>query len=127
MVGFSVEAVFDDGQLAERCNRVFSDAAAALGMAIYDDSEIYVPYDTGALCASASCGTVTATERGYGCDVVWTAPHASAVYYGDARGVRYHTDRHTHARARWFEGARDTYLDAWVSDIRAAVYEEFHA
>lgn len=121
MLGFAVDTVFDDTQLLARYSRVFAEAAAQLGDAIRDDCEIYVPYDTGNLSESVSRGAVQQTEDGYRCEIIWSAPYASAVYYGDRRGVRYHTDHHAHARARWFDGARAANCDDWISSVQMAV------
>ena len=121
MVGFVIETKFDEAQLLSRCRNAFYNAAAGLGDAIRDDCEIYVPYDTGTLCASVRRGAVIQAEDRVGCDVVWSVPYASAVYYGDARGIRFHTEHHTHARARWFDGAAASCGDAWKSGVRAAV------
>lgn len=127
MVGFVIETKFDEARLLSRCRNTFYDAAAGLGDAVRDDCEIYVPYDTGALCRSVRRGAVLQTDDRVGCDVVWSAPYASAVYYGNLRGIRYHTEHHTHARARWFDGALASCGDAWLSDVRAAVRDGMEA
>ena len=88
------------------------------------DCESYVPYDTGQLYHSVSRGDVTEDTDGIRCDIVWSAPYASAVYYGDERGVRYHTDHHARAQARWFEGAAASCRDRWEENVRARILDE---
>ncbi|MBE6657124.1 MAG: hypothetical protein E7604_01640 [Ruminococcaceae bacterium] len=121
MTGFVIETVLDDAAIAARCHDAFSFAVGVLGDAIRDDCMVYVPYDTGTLCRSVTRGAVLDAEGQIGCDVIWSAPYASAVYYGDSRGVRYKTEHHAHARARWFEGACGTCCDAWLEAVRGAV------
>lgn len=121
MVGFVIETKLDESRLLARWKSACSNAAAGLGDAIRDDCEIYVPYDTGTLCRSVRRGAVLQTDDRVGCDVIWSAPYASAVYYGDLRGIRYHTEHHPHARARWFDGALASCGDAWLSGVRAVV------
>ena len=121
MTGFTVELKFDDAALRSVCDTAFYAAAELLGDRIRDDCRCYVPYDTGALCRSVHRSAVTQEGGRVGCDVVWSAPYASAVYYGDSRGVRFRTEHHTHAQARWFEGARASCGDAWAEAVRDAV------
>lgn len=127
MVGFTIDTVFNEARLLSRCRTAFFEAAAALGDAIRKDCGIYVPYDTGTLYRSVLRSAVAEKEERIGCDVVWSAPYASAVYYGDARGVRYHTEHHPHARARWFEGASASCGDAWSTAVQASVSDGLDA
>ncbi len=121
MLGYGIDTVFDAAALNERCGRVFREVSCTLGDAVAADCEIYVPYDTGALCRSVRRGDAACGEGTVGCDIVWSSPYASAVYYGDTRGVRYRTEHHAHARARWFEGAKASALGAWTQTVRDAV------
>ena len=125
MLGFGIETDFDSAALTEHCSVVFGGAVGMLGDAVMADCEIYVPYDTGALCRSVRRGGVTEGDGTIGCDVIWSAPHAAAVYYGDARGIRYHTEHHAHARARWFEGARASTGVRWKETVCGYVREQF--
>lgn len=123
MTGFSVDLRFDDAALHAACDAAFYTAAELLGDRIRADCTCYVPYDTGALCRSVRRGAVTEDAGRIGCDIVWSAPYASAVYYGDRRGVRFRTEHHTHAQARWFEGARASCGEAWEKAVRGAVQQ----
>lgn len=125
MLGFGIETDFDSAALTERCSAVFGSAVGMLGDAVMADCEIYVPYDTGALCRSVRRSGVTAGDGTVGCDVIWSAPHAASVYYGDTRGIRYHTEHHAHARARWFTGARVACGTHWLDTVRGCVREQF--
>ena len=125
MLGFTVTTGFNAGALLGRCSDVFSAAVGVLGDAVVRDCEMYVPYDTGRLCRSVCSTSVTAGEGTHGCDVIWSAPHANAVYYGDTRGVRYRTEHHAHARARWFEGAKASFGEQWAETVRTAVRGAF--
>ena len=118
MIGFAAETDFDAAALTSRLDAAFSSAVERLGDAVMRDCEIYVPYDTGELCRSVGRGMAAASPGRIGCDIVWDAPHASSVYYGDLRGVQFRTEHHAHARARWFESARATCMDAWLETVR---------
>ncbi len=118
MLGFSVTTDFDASALAGRWQEVLSAAVGRLGDTVINDCEVYVPYDTGNLCRSVSRSPVTAEEGAVGCDIVWSAPYASAVYYGDTRGIRYRTEHHAHASARWFEGAKAVCGEGWTEVVR---------
>ena len=115
MLGLTVDTVFDGAALTACARAAWYTAAEALGDAVLCDCDIYVPYDTGALCHSGGVSGVTEEDGRVGCDVTWSAPYAAAVYYGDARGVRFSPEHHAHARARWFDGARASCLDGWIS------------
>ena len=121
MLGYDIQITLDADALAGRYRELFSTAVTALGDAVMNDCEVYVPYDTGNLCRSAAVSPVTAEDGGIGCNVVWSAPYASSVYYGDARGVRFRTEHHAHARARWFDGARAVCGDRWTELVRGIV------
>ena len=87
-------------------------AERALGGAVLTDCGPYVPYDTGRLAGSAEFRiSEDAPTQG---TVSWNVPYAAAVYYGDARGVRFSREKHPHACARWFEAAKSTALEAWT-------------
>ena len=124
MTHYTVKVQFDADALAARCADVFSAAVGVLAEDVMADCEIYVPYDTGQLCHSVSRGDVTEDLGCIRCDIVWSAPHASAVYYGDERGVRYHTGHHAHAQARWFEGAAASCRERWEENLRARILDE---
>ncbi len=121
MLGYDITVDLDADALAGRYREVFSSAAGRLGDAVMADCEPYVPYDTGELCRSAARSPVTADGDAVGCGVVWSVPYASSVYYGDTRGVRYRTEHHAHARARWFEGARAVCGERWTAVVRETV------
>ena len=121
MLGFDISVTLDADALVGRYRAVFSSAVGALGDAVMDDCEVYVPYDTGNLCRSAARSPVTAGDDSVRCDVVWSAPYASSVYYGDTRGVRFRTEHHPHARARWFEGAQAVCGERWTEIVRGTV------
>lgn len=125
MLGFSVTTVFDADALIGRCRGAFSAAVGTLGDAVMRDCERFVPYDTGNLCRSASRIPVTEEADLLGCAVVWSSPYASAVYYGDTRGIRYRTEHHAHARARWFEGAKASDAPAWTQTVHDTVRGQF--
>ena len=123
MLGFSVTTDFDASALTQRWQGIFSSAVDRLGDAVVRDCEVYVPYDTGNLCRSVTRSPVEAAENAVGCDVIWSAPYASAVYYGDTRGIRFRTEHHAHARARWFEGAKAVCGEGWTETVREMVSE----
>lgn len=121
MLGFSVTTDFDASGLGTRWQGILSSAVDRLGDTVSRDCEVYVPYDTGNLCRSVTRSSVTAEENLIGCDIIWTAPYASAVYYGDTRGVRFRTEHHAHASARWFEGAKSACSEGWAETVRDAL------
>ncbi|MBQ8578330.1 MAG: hypothetical protein IJ449_10275 [Clostridia bacterium] len=89
-------------------------AGERIASAVLSDSTPYVPYDTGALCGS---GHIAKTGDGWYA-VIWDVPYARAVYYGDARGVSFHTDAHPLASARWTERARAVCREKWTDEGR---------
>ena len=117
----SVEAVLDDAALLARLKPRFSEAAQVLGRAVCEDCGPYVPYDTGALFESGHVGEVYASEDSLIAPVIWDVPYAASVYYGDRCGVRYSTEHHVHARARWSEGARIGGAARWQECVRAVL------
>ena len=122
---FSVDTSFDTAALASRLEQACMQAAEQVGHAVIADCEPYVPYDTGLLCRSVRCGAAVRTEVGWGCDVIWSAPYASAVYHADARGVRFRTEHHTLAQARWFDAAQRAHGEDWTELVRGCVGEQF--
>lgn len=125
MIAFGLQTKFDDAGLGACCSSAFSSAVGVLGDAILHDSDPYVPYDTGHLSRSGTRSSVTDTAAGFGCSVVWKTPYARAVYYGDGRRIRFRTEHHPHARARWFEGARNAALPGWLEAARETVKQGF--
>ena len=86
----------------------------ALADAVRSDCNPYVPYDTGTLCESAF---IQETEDPCLRYVIWDTPYASAVYYGDEKGVTFHKEVHPLASARWFERAKCAFAAAWQDTV----------
>lgn len=85
-------------------------AEAALAERIIADCDAYVPYDTGALAASASAAPG---------QVIYSAPYARIVYYGG--GMRFQTGAHPLATAGWVEAAKAVHGEAWVQAVRSMI------
>lgn len=116
-----------DGLLSlfsKRC----AEASGLLCGAIASASGTFVPYDTGALAASVE---ITAPTAGNGemprAEIRWTVPYASAVYYGDLRGVRFGKEKNPHASPRWFEKAKELELETWKQLAAEAIKGEVKA
>jgi len=109
----------------ERLERIFASrcdaAVTVLADKVRRDSEPYVPYDTGALCRSVRTVEAAEGEGQYVRQIRWEVPYAAAVYYGDSRGVSFHTEHHPHACARWFEAARVACTAAWGKSAEACL------
>lgn len=81
---------------------------------VLSDCRPYVPYDTGMLCMH-----VKQYRNADGSEsIVWDMPYAHTVYYGDERGVAFHTTHHPWASARWFERAKVRQLPNWIEEGR---------
>lgn len=103
-----------EDRLLARCAR----AEQVLGREVLTACEPYVPFDTGALADSAVFRiSEDAPTRG---TVSWNTPYAAAVYYGDARGMRYSAEKHPHACGKWFEAAKSTALAGWTGKTAEA-------
>ncbi|MBQ7982112.1 MAG: hypothetical protein IJ302_00970 [Clostridia bacterium] len=123
MAGLTVSVSVDLD--TERLERIFASrcdaAAAVLADTIRRDCEPYVPYDTGALCRSARIAAAAEGEGQYVRQIRWEMPYAAAVYYGDSRGVSFHTEHHPHACAKWFEAARAACAAGWTEAADACL------
>ena len=77
---------------------------------VVKDCTPYVPMRTGALMRSGITGTKPGTGR-----VVYNAPYSKRMYYG----INYHfsKDKHPQACAQWFEKAKATKSNAWLTGV----------
>ena len=105
----TVESVrFDGAGLAGRLGERLPAMTRALGEAVTEACEPYVPYRTGALCRSVSLSLGT---DGTSAEIRWDVPYAAECYYAS----RPFSKRvHPHACARWAEAARAESAPAWV-------------
>lgn len=102
-----MDAVFSDERVLSRYLPLFAERQNRMAAELLLDCVPYVPYDTGALCESGHVISGDADTPAY---LVWDKPYARAVYYGDTRGVTFHTEHHPHASARWFEKIRPRFV-----------------
>lgn len=88
---------------------------ALLKAAVLQDSNFYIPHDTGTLEDSGIIGTVLND----GTDAIkWKVPYARKNYYFWYEGMPNSHNRNLNACARWFEAAKSTRLDEWIGIIR---------
>ncbi len=78
---------------------------------VIKDSAPFVPRDTGTLEHSAITGTV----KGSGL-VVYDAPYARKVYYGD--NMNFSQAKHPQACAYWFEAAKAAHKTEWIELVK---------
>lgn len=102
----------DTGAVLARMQGHKARAQAALDAAVLRDCAPYVPRRTGQLVGSGR------SEAGA---VVYDAPHARRVYYGN--GMRFSRAHSPLASAQWFEKAKAAHGAQWVEEARAAFGE----
>lgn len=105
-----MRAVLDVEGVRGRLATGIAAGRAALGDAVLRDCAPYVPYRTGALMGSGR------VEQGA---VVYDAPHARRVYYGN--DLNFDRSVHPLACAQWFEAARAVHGADWARAARDAV------
>ncbi len=107
---FPMEKILD--AVHARCRN----GSRRLGREAAEAAGPYVPYDTGRL-----AGDVSVTEAPSAAGdaarvrILWHAPYARDVYYGDARGMVFSREKHARATARWFEAAKCASLNTWTA------------
>ncbi len=79
---------------------------------VLKDSNYYAPMDTGNLMSSG----ITGSKIGSG-QLEWTAPYAKKMYYGI--NYNFSKDSNPHARAKWFEEAKKSFIERWRKVINA--------
>lgn len=111
---FKMTQVYSAERVYARLKPMLDAVQKRLADRILSDCRPYVPYDTGMLCMH-----VKQYRNADGSEsIVWDMPYAHAVYYGDERGVTFHTVHHPWASARWFECAKVRQLPEWIEEGR---------
>lgn len=80
-------------------------AQMALDAKVLEDSNYYIPMQSGSLKNSG----ITATKIGTGC-VEWSAPYAAEQYYGKPNKSHQYNPN---ARMKWFEVAKTQKVKEW--------------
>lgn len=97
-----------------RFNSKYEQAQKYLDSEVLRDSAPYVPFRTGNLMNSGNTGTVIGSG-----EVVYNAPYARRVYYGTS--MNFSKLKHPQATAQWFEKAKATKKDAWLSGVKRII------
>lgn len=105
---FEMQWTLDQAKVKERFLPRYKEAQAYIDRTVLEDCAPYVPFDTGALAESGA-----AAEGG---QVVYTAPYARRLYYGD--GYQFNTSAHPLACAHWFERAKAARKEEWTAGVR---------
>lgn len=78
---------------------------------VMKDTEPFVPMNTGTLARSVSRGTIVGSGL-----IVYDTIYARRLYYG--LGYNFKQDKHPQAQAQWFEGAKASHGEKWVSGVK---------
>lgn len=97
---------FNDSRFLSALNKKIDRATALLAKRVLDDSNIFIPLDTGELRAS---GRVEPDKA-----VTWNTPYGQKVYYPERTGIHIHTEKNPNATGHWFEVAKSLKLPEWV-------------
>ena len=108
---------FNESAVLSQIDRKIERARLLLADRVKDDSNIFIPVDTGLL---RSTGRV---EDG-GHAVTWNTEYATFVYYPerrDGRVITIHTDKNPNATHHWFEVAKNLKVDEWLRVVEMVI------
>jgi hypothetical protein len=103
-----VNITFDANKFMNAANRVAADAQKKLGVQVLQDSNVYTPFNKGALRNSGKTSSS-------GDAVMWgggKVPYGKKLYFGE--GMQIKTGKNPNARPRWAEYAASVMYDKWL-------------
>lgn len=109
MVKITLQDNIDYSTIASKIDKGIERRKKLLTAAVLQDSNYYVPQDTGTLQKSGINATVL--DNGV---IKWDASYARKIYYSWREGLPNSHNRNPNARAKWFEAAKAERLDEWL-------------
>ena len=96
---------FNKTQVAGKINKAIHKAQEALDAAVLQDSNYFIPHDTGTLEESGTSNTVIGGGK-----VIWKTPYARYQYYEQ---LDHSKQRNPNACMKWFEAAKARFIKKW--------------
>ena len=111
---FTYELHLDGDVIRHTVERETKTAQQKLDAVVLQDSNYYVPKDTGKLEESGILNTVIGSG-----EVIWRTPYARAQYYGTA--FSHLKQRNPNACAKWFEAAKARFMKKWEKLVNDSI------
>ena len=118
MMNFDLKMDINWGKVEGKMNKGLDVSQEIVDSQILKDSNNYIAFDTGNLAKSG----VRSTNPGTG-KIIWDTPYGRKLYYNPQ--YNFSKDKNPQAGGLWFERAKSTHLNDWLTKGQDAFKQNF--